>query len=310
MVGEAWLWGVLGVVVVVVVGGGDARAAHQHHQLVKEKEVTEQLALIDRLVDIMLNVTRCDQHKPKDEIKTPKGKAEEEKPAEDVSECDYSELSESHTMLKPKNDACEIHKTHLTKEEKEEVLFLHNTLRAKVARGEETRGSPGPQPPAANMRQVVWNDELADVAQAWAAQCPRGHDASKERNICSRDYFVGQNIHYYWGYDEDSDWSRGINEWYDEVADMPSSYVAAFQLHPTKKIGHYTQVVWAETSEVGCGLVYYEAELKGKVYPESKIYVCNYGEAGNIRKWPIYETGPAASLCTKGVSPAYPDLCI
>ena len=34
-------------------------------------------------------------------------------------------------------------------------MDLHNGLRAKLARGEEIRGQPGPQPRAANMMQMV-----------------------------------------------------------------------------------------------------------------------------------------------------------
>lgn len=34
-----------------------------------------------------------------------------------------------------------------------------------MARGDETAGDPGPQPKGANIRELKWNDELADVAQ-------------------------------------------------------------------------------------------------------------------------------------------------
>ena len=35
------------------------------------------------------------------------------------------------------------------------ILDLHNQYRARVAMGQERRGRGGPQPPAANMRQLV-----------------------------------------------------------------------------------------------------------------------------------------------------------
>lgn len=35
------------------------------------------------------------------------------------------------------------------------IVAMHNQLRSQVARGEETRGAPGPQPAAANMRALV-----------------------------------------------------------------------------------------------------------------------------------------------------------
>ena len=51
------------------------------------------------------------------------------------------------------------------------MVEAHNVLRSRVATGAETRGSPGPQPPAADMKELVWDDELAAVAQRWAEQC-------------------------------------------------------------------------------------------------------------------------------------------
>jgi len=39
--------------------------------------------------------------------------------------------------------------------DKQTIVDTHNNLRRKVAKGQESRGNPGPQPPAANMRQLV-----------------------------------------------------------------------------------------------------------------------------------------------------------
>ena len=41
--------------------------------------------------------------------------------------------------------------------------------------------------------------------------------------------------------------------------------------------GHYTQVVWADTEELGCGMVYYQ----GDSFYETLI-VCNYAKGGNF----------------------------
>ena len=70
----------------------------------------------------------------------------------------------------------------LTEAAKQALVDKHNELRRKVAKGEETRGHPGPQPPASNMNQLVWDDEVAKMAQTWADQCPPSpHD--KNRNM-------------------------------------------------------------------------------------------------------------------------------
>ena len=49
----------------------------------------------------------------------------------------------------------------VTEAEMKTILEVHNRYRAKIARGEERRGSPGPQPPAANMKIMVSSEMLA-----------------------------------------------------------------------------------------------------------------------------------------------------
>jgi hypothetical protein len=39
--------------------------------------------------------------------------------------------------------------------DKKAIVNRHNELRSGVAKGQETRGNPGPQPAAANMRNIV-----------------------------------------------------------------------------------------------------------------------------------------------------------
>ena len=56
--------------------------------------------------------------------------------------------------------------TGLTAEEKKYILDKHNEYRAKVANGLETQSLDGAtQPKAANMLELVWNDEAAVIAQ-------------------------------------------------------------------------------------------------------------------------------------------------
>ena len=59
--------------------------------------------------------------------------------------------------------------TKQSKTDKDAIVQKHNELRAKVAKGEETLGQHGTgQPKASNMRQLVWNDELAEIAQRYS----------------------------------------------------------------------------------------------------------------------------------------------
>ena len=40
-------------------------------------------------------------------------------------------------------------------DDRQTILATHNAFRQRVASGEEPRGSPGPQPPAVNMPDLV-----------------------------------------------------------------------------------------------------------------------------------------------------------
>lgn len=43
----------------------------------------------------------------------------------------------------------------MSAKEKKQILDLHNQFRGKVARGEENRGNPGPQPAAHFIPEMV-----------------------------------------------------------------------------------------------------------------------------------------------------------
>ena len=95
------------------------------------------------------------------------------------------------------------------------ILDRHNNLRRKVAIGEQSG-----QPPAANMRKLVWNTELEEIAQRWTDQCTFAHDRMRSKKDGT---FVGQN-----GYSA-SGWKKSeldkvqkgmgyvTQQWYNEV---------------------------------------------------------------------------------------------
>ena len=62
-----------------------------------------------------------------------------------------------------------------------------------MAKGEEVGGINPPQPAAANMRKMVWSEELELIAQRWADQCTFGHDSVRTKLDGTQ---VGQNKTY------------------------------------------------------------------------------------------------------------------
>jgi hypothetical protein len=114
-----------------------------------------------------------------------------------------------------------------------------------------------------------------------------------------------------------------IKGWYDEVKDMASSDVAPFSdAGKSGVVGHYTQLVWGESKEVGCGFVsfYNSAEkypyqqvrvlLSQNIFTSSDIIfcvsmqylICNYGPGGNMMGMgtTMYDIGATASGCPNG----------
>uniref|UniRef100_A0A671VPC7 Cysteine rich secretory protein 2 n=1 Tax=Sparus aurata TaxID=8175 RepID=A0A671VPC7_SPAAU len=152
------------------------------------------------------------------------------------------------------------------------IVNKHNDLRRNVS------------PPASDMLKMSWSKDLAANAQKWADKCTQGHsseDIRKRKNF-------GENLYMSSG---PSDWDSVIQSWYDEVNFWK------YGVGATKKkeaVGHYTQVVWATSKKIGCGMATCP-NAKYKYY-----FVCQYSPAGNskmfYKRFP-YKKGTPCSAC-------------
>ncbi|XP_014222129.1 venom allergen 3-like [Trichogramma pretiosum] len=214
-----------------------------------------------------------------------------------VSAADYCHLYSCQYASRPEHVMCahptggaspvckQVISSGLSEDEKKRIVDLHNELRAKVARGEESRGSPGPQPKASDMKTMVWDDELATIAQRWADQC------SMKSPMCNdvERFQVNQNA-------GTSGTTGDVNNiqvenivrmWYNNVQYYDKNDVASFKRSYSvtgKPVGTYTQIVWGETDKIGCGVVRHKPDRFNHVY-----LVCNYGPAGNRLGEPVYK---------------------
>jgi len=107
---------------------------------------------------------------------------------------------------------------------------------------------------------LTWSPKLAAVAQTWAAHlrdsgCTFGHSGGN----------YGENLAA--GTSGMMDPEAVVTMWYDEVKGY-SFKQPGFSM----QTGHFTQVVWRSTTQVGCGKV----ECKG-----NDIWVCEYDPPGN-----------------------------
>nr|XP_011427503.2 GLIPR1-like protein 1 [Crassostrea gigas] len=148
---------------------------------------------------------------------------------------------------------------------------------------------------AANMKLMKWSSELANVAQKWANTCRKGHNPGRS----SREFgSVGENIY---RRTDQAHANDVVKAWYIEKRqyDFGSNSCSGV-------CGHYTQVVWADSEAVGCGVAYCRNLFGGR---GGYNYVCNYGPAGNWVGRRPYIAGRQCSRCPSGYRRCYSGLC-
>jgi len=225
----------------------------------------------------------------------------------------YCSICADHTMCKyPTSDfgaSCRspVYAGLMCDTEKQYILDVHNNLRRRVAKGLETMGNPGPQPPAANMRKLVWDEELAKVAQRWTNQCNFDDTSCNDverfkiaRNILSHVTVTPPaNLWLPTG------WANNVDIWYGSVNQFNSSNVSPYV---PGNADSYTRVVWADTYTVGCGAT---AIFSSYGY-YTKTYMCLYGPGGNIvgGNSSVYLIGPACSACPASAHACEDGLCV
>lgn len=106
-----------------------------------------------------------------------------------------------------------------------------------------------------------WSSELANYAQDWANQLATSGNINHRPN--SR---FGENI--FWISGRQASPTEVVNTWGSEVRDYDYSSNGCRNV-----CGHYTQVVWKNTQQVGCG-----AARSGN----QEFWVCNYNPPGNF----------------------------
>jgi pathogenesis-related protein 1 len=119
---------------------------------------------------------------------------------------------------------------------------------------------------------LAWSDELAAAAQQWANTCTR--DASGRFAHDNNAGQVGENLH--WGTQTTA--QGAVDSWYSEI----NSYNFDNPVY-SDAVGHFTQVVWRGSTQLGCGVASCGNE---------KLWVCRYSPPGN---WNVNQPGVLAA---------------
>ncbi|XP_062406278.1 cysteine-rich venom protein-like [Sardina pilchardus] len=136
----------------------------------------------------------------------------------------------------------------------EDIVNKHNELRRSV------------NPTASNMLKMSWNSEVAANAQKWADSCKQRHSTSSERRISTGG--CGENLFYS---SAPLSWDDSIQAWFGENR----HYKYGEGPIGNATVGHYTQLVWYRSNEIGCAVAHCP---HGFAY----FYVCHYCPAGNV----------------------------
>lgn len=115
---------------------------------------------------------------------------------------------------------------------------------------------------------LQWSDELAAEARIWAEELARRGCQMEHRPGSGKWGTVhGENI--FWASGMDADALMVVDAWAEER----QFYQAATGKCRGGICGHYTQLVWKTTRQVGCGMAR---------CGEEEIWVCNYDPPGNF----------------------------
>lgn len=151
----------------------------------------------------------------------------------------------------------------LTAQQKQQLLDLHNLERCNV------------NPTASSMPAMVWDVRLEQVAQDYANSCPplgvhNPNRVTQYQMLGGPESSVGENLAF-------STFALSVDVYFDLWADEKVHYNFAANTCAVEPCGHYTQIVWATSTKVGCGFSFCPARTE---FPY--MLVCNYAPAGNF----------------------------
>jgi pathogenesis-related protein 1 len=132
------------------------------------------------------------------------------------------------------------------------MTAAHNAARANV------------NPPAASpIPPLAWSSAVAKVAQAYADKCVFQHSGGS----------YGENLYANTG---GANPDKVVSSWVSEVADYDYATNSC-----SAKCGHYTQVVWADSTKLGCGVANCTTNSPFGSSATWQLWVCNYDPPGN-----------------------------
>ncbi|KAI1702970.1 cysteine-rich secretory protein family domain-containing protein [Ditylenchus destructor] len=171
------------------------------------------------------------------------------------------------------------------KRRRKAYVALHNELRSKLAHGKSKDNGGSKMPKGQNIYKLEANTSLESTAQEWANGCLYEHSPKDQRNNAGQNIFQRCSTNSSQLEDLDNELTRGILKWWGELEEFGYNRDLLI-LGSDNQTGHWTQMAWANSTSVGCGLSNCQVKSDQCVY-----VVCNYFPPGNFKSELIYQKG-------------------
>ncbi|KAF0978578.1 hypothetical protein FDP41_002398 [Naegleria fowleri] len=168
-----------------------------------------------------------------------------------------------------------------------------------VERHNLVRFSPSLSPPAANMKSISWDDQLAQIAANYVDNCLFEHNPNLGTIYSGG--ALGENIYMATG----SSVNIG-NSSVDSWASEKQYFTYPTTCQTGKVCGHYTQLIWANSVKVGCAKKTCSTVPNYPNFNGATIVVCDYFPAGNYNGQSPYIAGTAPQPSPKPITSTNP----
>jgi uncharacterized protein YkwD len=121
---------------------------------------------------------------------------------------------------------------------------------------------------ALQLPDLAWSPALANDALKWAQHLASINNGQHDLSMRGKE---GENL--WWGTANAYNYADMVGQWGNEKDNFRYGVFPDVNTSKTAMVGHYTQIVWKNTTSVGCALV-------GN--GETDFLVCRYSSPGNV----------------------------
>jgi pathogenesis-related protein 1 len=151
------------------------------------------------------------------------------------------------------------------------ITFTHDAVRANPSLDSNGVSQPTPNPA---LSPLCYSSSVAATAQGWADQCMFMHNPNRGN--------LGENIYASTADPSATTPPDAVTLWAAEAQYYDYASNACSAPTPPGTCGHYTQVVWRDTTALGCGIRACTMNSPFAGFVTWTFVVCDYQPPGNV----------------------------